>query len=64
MSKSASKSNNKLKKEGSKKSNINVGEENSGIGGEEFKKLQEELAVERQERNYFQLERVTEIDAG
>ncbi len=58
MSRAAS-SKSKLKKEGSKKSNMNVGEEQAGIGGqEEIKKLQEELALERQERNYFQLERV------
>jgi hypothetical protein len=46
------------KKDGSK-SVTNMGTSQAAIGGqEELKKLQDELALERQERNYFQLERV------
>jgi hypothetical protein len=59
MSRATSSKSNKLKKDGSKKSTASIGgDTQSGIGGEEVKKLQEELAKERQERNFFQLERV------
>ncbi|KAJ3276767.1 Dynein regulatory complex subunit 4 [Terramyces sp. JEL0728] len=49
----------KGKKDATKKSAANLGEEPGAIGinPEDFQKLQEELAIERQERNYFQLER-------
>ena len=56
MSKSASKSKPNLKKDGAKKS-VNTLDSAGNGSPEELKKLQDELALERKERNYFQLER-------
>lgn len=42
----------------------NLDDTTNPVNSEEFKKLQEELAQERLERNYFQLERVQLINIG
>jgi hypothetical protein len=49
-----------LKKEGSRKSSLALGDDSgaASISPDDYKKLQDELAAERQERSFFQLERV------
>jgi hypothetical protein len=50
----------KGKKADAKKSSTNLGTESgqAALNPEDFQKLKDELELERQERNYFQLERV------